>query len=181
MCADPKKYALKTQLWLFEHRFRTYQKALAYLDDRACRSFCARIVNVVTHACASIHSLAATAQTTASSPACIIDRSVWSDWVFAQQVVVVFFFRLRVWLASFKAVRTTLFRRLLMASSRRASLRSIGTCARIWRDVCRCATACSISTSSRASVYIAFSTFANEYVRVHCDTIVFSWTLLIVL
>jgi deoxyadenosine/deoxycytidine kinase len=31
--ADPKKYALKTQLWMLKHRFSTYQNALSYLDD----------------------------------------------------------------------------------------------------------------------------------------------------
>lgn len=30
---DPKKYALKTQLWLLNHRFATYQNALNYLND----------------------------------------------------------------------------------------------------------------------------------------------------
>ena len=51
--ANPPKYALKMQLWLFRQRYRTYLDALQYVVE--------------------------------TGNSVILDRSVYSDWVFAEK------------------------------------------------------------------------------------------------
>jgi deoxyadenosine/deoxycytidine kinase len=68
---DPPKYALVMQLWLLKQRFRTYINAIKHVLETGTLTY----INIETHPL-FFHIL---------GKGGILDRSVFSDWVFAEK------------------------------------------------------------------------------------------------